>query len=146
MRESVLRDDSGYLRSTYSSCIFSRQSELRPLLPLSYSWIDDLLVYGESDPACGLDLLALLVESPRDDCLGAIFICGGGLRWEFVHGIIEIFVIGPVLAAVRTKCQSSLYGGWGVAARILVGDRLTLLSSTSCGFGVYYCTRMRLDV
>lgn len=54
-------------------------------------------MYGEAYPTGGLDLLALVIESPRNDRLGAIFVCGGSLRGERINGIIEILIIGPVL-------------------------------------------------
>ena len=55
---------------------------------------------SKSDSASSLHLLSVIVESVRDNSLGAIFVgCGGG-GGELVDGIVEVFVVGPVLAAL----------------------------------------------
>ena len=57
---------------------------------------------GETDSTSSLDLLAVLVEPITDDRLGAILVGGDCLGREGVArgGIIKLFVISPVRAAV----------------------------------------------
>lgn len=79
------------------------------MLSLCYSWVDDLLVYGETDSACSLDLLAIIVESPGDDRLGAVFVRGCAWGREFIGGgIIEILIVSPVGAAVKMDISKEL--------------------------------------
>lgn len=71
-------------------------------------------MYGESDSACSLDLLAIIVESPGNDRLGAIFVCGCAWGREFIGGgIIEILIIGPVGAAVKINVSKELVNQGG---------------------------------
>lgn len=54
---------------------------------------------SESDAARRLNLLAIVIESPCDDRLGAVFVrCGRIGRKRISNGIIELFVISPVRA------------------------------------------------
>lgn len=90
-----------YMLTSWSSCILRRESKLRPLFPLSNSWVDDLLVCSKSDAARRLDLLAIVVESPCDDRLGTVFVCRGRIGGEGIsNGVFEFFIISPVRAAV----------------------------------------------
>ncbi len=51
---------------------------------------------GESDSAGGLDLLAFVIQSPRNNRLGAILVGGCSLWWEHVKGIVELVVVSPI--------------------------------------------------
>jgi hypothetical protein len=59
-------------------------------------------VRGESDSTSSLDFLPIFVESITDDRLGAIFVGGYRLGREGVGGgIVELFIISPIRAAIR---------------------------------------------
>jgi hypothetical protein len=61
-------------------------------------------VCGKSDSASSLDLLAIFVESITDDRLGAILVGGDRLGREgVVGGIIKLFIISPVRAAITVS-------------------------------------------
>ena len=60
---------------------------------------------GKANPSSSLDLLAIIVESPAYDSLGTVLVCGRSLLWEFVGGIVELFIISPVLAALRVSVR-----------------------------------------
>lgn len=80
--------------------IFSGHAELGPGLALCHAGVDDFAVCGEAYPAGGLDLLAVIIESPCHDGLGSVLVEGLGVRGELVGGIIEVLIIGPVRATV----------------------------------------------
>ena len=64
----------------WPSWILLRETELRPCLALGDSGVHHFPVYGEADATRSLDLLAIIVESPADDCLGSVLVCGGRRR------------------------------------------------------------------
>lgn len=86
--------------STYSCGVLLRKAELRPLLPLCYSWVDDFFDCCESDAAGGFDFLALIIYSPCNDSFGTILV-GSSLRGREFVGILKIFVVGPVAVAMK---------------------------------------------
>ena len=66
-------------------------------------------MYSESNSTGCLDLLAIIVESPTDDRLGSVFVCGSSRgRKRIGDGIVELFVVGPVWAARRrvNRCSN----------------------------------------
>ena len=97
LEDDVLADGGGV--HSWSSLILSGESELAPLLALGDSWGDNLLHDGCADAARGLDLLAIIIQAVCDNRLGSILVGSDLLWWEFEGGIVELFVIGPVLAA-----------------------------------------------
>jgi len=58
-------------------------------------------VCGKAYPSGCLDLLAIVVESPRDDRLGAIFVGRRRALWQSICGVFLVVVISPVGAAVE---------------------------------------------
>lgn len=104
LEDDVLADGGGV--HSWSSLVLSRKSELAPLLALRDTRGDNLFHNGCADAARGLDLLAIIVQAVCDDRLGSIFVGGDLLWWEFEGGVVELFVIGPVLAAVKVSISS----------------------------------------
>lgn len=121
LEDDVLADGGGV--HSWSSLVLSGKSELAPLLALRDTRGDDLLHNGCADAARGLDLLAIIVQAICDDRLGSILVGGDLLWWEFEGGVVELFVIGPVLAAVKVSISL------GSEVRPL-SDKLTLLLET----------------
>jgi len=80
------------------------EAELRPCLTSSNGWVDLLLDDSCADSTCGFDAFAVLIEAVGGDGLGAIFIGGDGLLGKG-GGVIELFVICPVGAAVTRKSE-----------------------------------------
>ena len=72
---NILSNRRGVARGT--SSVLLRETKLRPSLALCDSRVDHLLMYSESNSTGCLDLLAIIVESPTDNRLGSVFICGG---------------------------------------------------------------------
>jgi hypothetical protein len=59
-------------------------------------------VCGESNTARSFDLLSIIVESPGNYSLGAIFVrCGCIGRKLIGDGILEFLIISPILAAIH---------------------------------------------
>ncbi len=82
--------------SSRSLSILGRKPKLGPRLAIGDSWVDNFLVGGESDPARGLDLLAFVVQPPRNNRLGAILVGCGSLWWKHIEAIIELVVVSPI--------------------------------------------------
>jgi hypothetical protein len=58
-------------------------------------------VCGESDPTSSLNLLPIFVEPITDDRLRSVFVGSDCLGREgIISGIIELFIIGPIRAAI----------------------------------------------
>jgi hypothetical protein len=83
---------------SWAFAILSRETKFGPSFALCYSGVHNLTVCGEAYPAGGLDLPAVVVKSPSHDSLGSVLVGSLGIRRELVGGIIEIFVISPVMA------------------------------------------------
>lgn len=67
---------------------------------------------GEADSAGCLDFLSIIVESPADDRLGTVFVCGCSLGRELID-FIALDVVGPVCASttrvlVKIKKQTKV--------------------------------------
>lgn len=95
--------------TSWSSGILCRQPKLRPLFPLGDSWVDNLLVCGKSNAACGLHFLAIVVKSPGDNRLGTILVrcsCVLGKRINGGGGILKILVVRPVSVSMsKLSCN-----------------------------------------
>lgn len=105
LEDDVLAD-SGSIQS-WASLVLSGESELAPLLPLRNARGDNLLDNGCANAAGGLDLLSVLVQAVCDDSLGSILVGGDLLRWEFLGVVVELLIIGPVLAAVKVSISAN---------------------------------------
>lgn len=136
LEDDVLADGGGV--HSWSSLVLSGKSELAPLLALCDTRGDNLLHNGCADAACGLDLLAVIVQAVCDDRLGSILVGGDLLWWEFEGGIVELFVIGPVLAAVKVSISSG-------SEVQLVSDNLLcyLRHFESCGYMISAVVKAR---
>jgi hypothetical protein len=84
----------------WSGLVLRGKTEFREVFSLGDARVDDFFVDGGADAAGRLDLLAVVVVAPGYDRFGAIFVGGDLLRGEILR-LIEIFVVGPVLAAVH---------------------------------------------
>lgn len=82
-------------------------AELSPGAPLGDTRIDGFLDNRGSDAAGGFHFFAVVVEAVGDDGFGAIFV-RGDLLWREGWRIVELFVVGPVGAAIGTTCQYNL--------------------------------------
>ena len=51
-------------------------------------------------PTGGLDLLAIIVILPGDNCFSAVLVRSYGIRRELRNGVIKFFIIGPVRATM----------------------------------------------
>jgi hypothetical protein len=91
--------------------ILSRKAELGPCLALGNSRVHNLLVYSKAYPTRCLDLLALVIETPGHNRLGAIFVCRGGRGRETTGGIVQFFVISPVRATAYKLDKDSRRDG-----------------------------------
>lgn len=81
------------------------EAKFRPGLTGRDSGVDLLLDDGCADTAGGFDAFAVVVEAVAGDGFGAIFVRGDGLRGEG-GGVVELFVVGPVGAAVTGKLET----------------------------------------
>ena len=104
LEDDVLADSGGV--HSWSSLVLSGQSELAPLLALRDTRGDNLLHHSCANAARGLDLLSVIVQAVCDNSLRSILVGGDLLWWEFEGGIVELFVIGPVLAAVKVSISA----------------------------------------
>jgi hypothetical protein len=82
-------------------------------------------VCGKAYPAGCLDLLAIVVESPRHDRLGTIFVGRRRALWQSICGVFLIVVVSPVGAAVEVlELLSGDGGGGGVSGSYWLGAAL----------------------
>lgn len=103
--DDVLADSGGI--QSWASLVLSGESELAPLLALRDARGDDLLDDGCANAAGGLDLLSVLVQAVCDDSLGSILVGGDLLWWEFLGVVVQLLIIGPVLAAVKVSISAN---------------------------------------
>lgn len=76
------------------------EAELGPGAAFGDAGVDGFFDDGGADAAGGFDLFAVVVEAVGDVSFGAVFVGGDLGRGEGV-GVVEFFVVGPVLAARR---------------------------------------------
>ena len=76
------------------------EAELGPAAPGGDGRVDGLTDDGGADAAGSFDTLAVVVEAVGNDGFGAVFIGGNGLGRKR-GGIVELFVVSPVRAAVE---------------------------------------------
>ena len=76
------------------------QTEFCPTAPFGDAGVDDFADDSGADAARGLDFFAGIVEAVGHNGPGAVLV-GGDLRTREDGGIIELFVVGPVGAAVE---------------------------------------------
>jgi hypothetical protein len=79
-------------------------AEFGPCLALGDARVYDLLDDRLLDAACGLDLLAILVDAVRYDRLGSVLVLGDCLLGE--GDVVLVFLFGPVGAAAGTLVKA----------------------------------------
>jgi len=77
------------------------EAEFGPCFTFCDARVDVLFYDGGPDPTGGFDFLAVVVETVGYDCLCTILVCGN-LLWGKGGGILEFFVVSPILAANTT--------------------------------------------
>lgn len=87
--------DRGCVRCR-ARAVLGRQAKLLPLLALGHARVHHLAVRRQPHPARRLDLLALVVEAPADDGLGAVLVDDGlGVGQPLGGSVIDVVVVGP---------------------------------------------------
>lgn len=81
------------------------EAKFRPGLTGRNGGVDLLLDDGCADTAGGFEASAVVVKAVAGDGFGAIFVRGDGLRGEGGR-VVELFVVGPVGAAVTGKLET----------------------------------------
>lgn len=101
LEDDVLADRSRVGRG--AGAILGAAAELGPGLALGYPRVDHLAVGDEADSPGRLDFLALVVDPVLDDGRAAVFVVDllGGRELE--GGLVEIFVVSPVVSVFRGK-------------------------------------------
>lgn len=108
LENNILADGGGV--QCWSWLILCGKSKLCPCLALCNSWADNLLVNSGANAAGGLDLLSVVVQVVCDDSLRSILVGGDLLWWEFLRVVVELLIIGPVLAAEKSVIQQVRVG------------------------------------
>lgn len=89
--------------------ILGAEAELGPCLALGDARVHLFRVRGVADAASRLHLLALIVVTEGDDGLGAVLVADGLGRGEVGGGLVDIFVVGPVVPGQRERRGRSAF-------------------------------------
>jgi hypothetical protein len=99
LENDVLAD--GRCVHSRSCLVLRREAKFAPSFAFRHTRVDDLLHNGCADPARRLDLLAFIVDTVCDDSFRSILVGRDLLRWQLEGGIIKLFIISPVGAALE---------------------------------------------